>query len=68
MHRANRKRKVATVTPPDRKGLRTPSPKRPWQNGVDFYDDKADLEVKFVSKCGICFRVIVLNFEAVCLC
>ncbi|XP_067053701.1 deoxynucleoside triphosphate triphosphohydrolase SAMHD1-like isoform X1 [Acropora muricata] len=49
MHRGNRKRKVATVTPPDRKVLRTPSPKRPRETGVDFPDEKVDHEVKFVN-------------------
>ena len=53
MHRGNRKRKVATVTPPDRKVLRTPSPKRPRETGVHFPDEKVDHEVKFVSKCSI---------------
>ena len=62
MHRGNRKRKVATVTPPDRKGLKTPSPKRTRQTGVDFPDDH---ELKFVSKSSVLCLDIIVNFEAV---
>ena len=51
MQPQSRKRKVATVSPPDRRGLRTPSPKRPRQNGVRFRGDEDDVE--FVSEYGI---------------
>ena len=63
MHRGNRKRKVATVTPPDRKGLKTPSPKRTRQTGVDFPDDKVDHELKFVSKSSVlCLEIFYRKF------
>lgn len=44
MQPQSRKRKVATVSPPDRRALRTPSPKRPRQNGVRFRGDEDDVE------------------------
>lgn len=53
MHQQNRKRKVGIVTPPDVKGLRTPSPKKLKENGVQSWNDVGGSEA-FIGECGFC--------------
>ena len=53
MHQQNRKRKVGIVTPPEVKGLRTPSPKKLKENGVHSWNDVGASEA-FIGECGFC--------------